>query len=138
MYDFKIHSKIDDLLYTGLPRKSKEDYQFGLRLTANAAAIHDLFQELYGHHTDNHLFFDQLLETIFAAYKNRPAQLKAKDIKKLRQENWFLSNQLAGMSLYVDRFCGAIPKLETKIPYFKELGVNLLHLMPLFESPKGE
>jgi len=138
MYDFKIHSKIDDLLYTGLQGKSKEDHQFGLRLTANAAAMHDLFQQLYGHHAESALFFDQMLETILAAYKNRPSLLKLKDLKKLRQEHWFLSNQLAGMSLYVDRFCGAIAGLEDKIPYFKDLGVNLLHLMPLFESPKGE
>ena len=42
------------------------------------------------------------------------------------------------MSLYVDRFCGTLPKLEEKLDYFSELGVNLLHLMPLFESPVGE
>ncbi|MEP6927732.1 MAG: amylosucrase, partial [Ginsengibacter sp.] len=52
--------------------------------------------------------------------------------------NWFLSNELAGMSLYVDRFCDNISSLEKKISYFKELGVNVLHLMPLFESPTGE
>ena len=42
------------------------------------------------------------------------------------------------MSLYVDRFCGSIADLEEKISYFKELGVNVLHLMPLFASPSGE
>ncbi len=42
------------------------------------------------------------------------------------------------MSLYVDRFCGSLQNLESKLDYFSELGVNLLHLMPLFESPEGE
>ena len=49
-----------------------------------------------------------------------------------------MSNELAGMSLYVDRFCGSISNLEEKLIYFKELGINVLHLMPLFESPEGE
>ena len=28
--------------------------------------------------------------------------------------------------------------LLSKLPYFQELGVNYLHLMPIFESPEGE
>jgi amylosucrase len=42
------------------------------------------------------------------------------------------------MSLYVDRFCGDLQSLPGKLPYLKDLGVNLLHLMPLFQSPEGE
>ncbi|MDQ6902492.1 MAG: alpha-amylase family glycosyl hydrolase, partial [Bacteroidota bacterium] len=80
----------------------------------------------------------ELLETIRSAHKNRPKNLQRKDLDKLKKENWFLSNSLAGMSLYVDRFCGNILNLEEKLSYFKDLGVNVLHLMPLFESPQGE
>eukprot|EP01136_Pigoraptor_vietnamica_P033908 Opistho-1_new@97274 len=42
------------------------------------------------------------------------------------------------MSLYVDRFCGGLANLSGKLPYLKELGVNFLHLMPVFQSPEGE
>ena len=42
------------------------------------------------------------------------------------------------MSLYVDRFAGNLNGLQKKLNYFKKLGVNFLHLMPLFESPEGE
>ena len=42
------------------------------------------------------------------------------------------------MSLYVDRFCGNLKNLSGKLDYFGELGVNFLHLMPMFESPEGE
>ena len=28
--------------------------------------------------------------------------------------------------------------LGSKLAYFKKLGVNFLHLMPVFESPEGE
>ncbi len=39
------------------------------------------------------------------------------------------------MSLYVDLFAGNLQNLAEKLPYFEKLGVNLLHLMPVFESP---
>ena len=42
------------------------------------------------------------------------------------------------MSLYVDRFCGNLKNLESKLDYFEKLGVNFLHLMPVFESPEDE
>ena len=64
--------------------------------------------------------------------------LKERDEQKAKQDHWFLSNEITGMSLYVDRFCGNLQKLGDKLDYFEKLGVNLLHLMPLFESPAGE
>ena len=42
------------------------------------------------------------------------------------------------MSLYVDRFCGNLQNLTTKLDYLEKLGVNFLHLMPIFESPGNE
>ncbi|MFX5956992.1 alpha-amylase family glycosyl hydrolase, partial [Acinetobacter baumannii] len=42
------------------------------------------------------------------------------------------------MSLYVDRFCGNLQNLPSKLPYLKNLGINFLHLMPLFKSPATE
>jgi amylosucrase len=138
MYDFKIHSKIENLIAKRFPEKLFGDNLFFSRLIANASAIHSLFYELYGEQSTGDSFFDILLATMITAHKNRASPLQKKDIKKLEKENWFLSNELAGMSLYVDRFCGNISDLEGKIPYFEELGVNVLHLMPLFESPSGE
>ena len=42
------------------------------------------------------------------------------------------------MSLYVDRFAGSISKMHDKLPYLKDLGVNFLHFLPLFDSPEDE
>ena len=35
-------------------------------------------------------------------------------------------------------FCGNLKNLSGKLDYFNELGVNLLHLMPVFQSPEGQ
>ncbi len=138
MYDHNIHSQV-----AGLAAKNKLDQKgidnlFYTRLIANASSIHSLFHDLYGEHENNSKKFAELLETIMSAFIGRPKRLHKQDKRKYKKGNWFLSNKLAGMSLYVDRFCGTIAELENKLDYFEELGVNVLHLMPLFESPEGE
>jgi amylosucrase len=107
------------------------------------AAMEDikmLFDRLYANHPDYEICFTQLLEIIDSAFLDRNNDLKKLDRTKTKhkEEKWFLSNKLCGMSLYVDRFCGNIKNLSEKLPYFEELGVNFLHLMPVFESPKNE
>ena len=42
------------------------------------------------------------------------------------------------MMLYVDLFAGNLRGLVQKIPYLKDLGVNYVHLMPLFDCPAKE
>lgn len=118
--------------------KSDKDELFYQRLTAGSSYILELYKTLYGQHPEHHKVFDILIDTIIKAYTDRSAKLKKQDIDKLEQRGWFLSNELAGMSLYVDRFCGDLEKLSGNLDYFDKLGVNVLHLMPLFESPEGE
>lgn len=109
---------------------------FYTRFTANASAIDELYRELYGElNTET---FQQLITIITDAYRKRPLFLQEKDARKAVEGQWFLSNRLTGMSLYVDRFCGSLENLPSKLDYFENLGVNLLHLMPLFQSPPGE
>ena len=138
MYDFKLHSKLENIIADQLPEKSIENNLFCSRFIANASFIRSLYYGIYGGHARADIFFDKLLATIITAFEDRNLPLKQKDISKLQKGNWFLSNDLAGMSLYVDRFCGSISNLEEQLSYFEELGVNLLHLMPIFESPEGE
>jgi amylosucrase len=137
VYEYKLHSHINDLMQQHSIDLTAEN-PFCTRFIANAAAIEALYKELYQFHPDAKIAYKDLLITIINAHKKRSKILIAKDEAKEKKEGWFLSNQLAGMSLYVDRFCGNIKNLETKIDYFEKLGVNLLHLMPLFESPQGE
>ncbi len=110
------------------------------RLAAAMPDIEMLFNKLYADHPDYKTSFTQLLQIIDIAFLNRSNDLKKLDRVKTKnkEEKWFLSNKLCGMSLYVDRFCGNIKKLSNKLPYFEYLGVNFLHVMPIFESPKNE
>jgi amylosucrase len=116
----------------------KKDKGFAERLQAHLPKIHRLFGEIYGGCLDAEQQFIELLRSLILAHQNREPGLKKRDEHKADQGVWFLSNQLAGMSLYVDRFAGSLKTMPTKLSHLEELGVNFLHLMPIFESPAGE
>ncbi|MFN8253249.1 MAG: alpha-amylase family glycosyl hydrolase [Ferruginibacter sp.] len=138
MYDSQLHQQISQGLKKSRIDIGNSDNMFYTRFVANATAIQFLYKELYGMHPDGEKNFKRLIDVMAQAYLQRPAQLKQRDEEKEKKGNWFLSNEIAGMSLYVDRFCGKLENLPGKLSYFKELGVNFLHLMPVMESPAGE
>ena len=116
------------------------DQFFKSRFQSSLGELSNLYNLLYAYHPYSKDGFEKLLETIEHAFAIRRDFLKERDVQKLETEpeHWFLSNRLCGMSLYVDRFCGSLIELKKKLDYFEKLGVNLLHLMPVFESPEGE
>ena len=138
MYQHSLHQQINNALQEKNIDLAGPDNAFYTRFIANAASLEALYKELYGSHPYGADCFKELLQTIINAYESRPLSLKGRDVEKERQGNWFLTSDITGMSLYVDRFCGNLKNLGNKLDYFEELGVNLLHLMPLMESPAGE
>lgn len=135
MYHTDLHPEILQVL---LEKKQENDLAFITRLMANAATIHSLYHEIYGAHPDAGSNFRQLIEIVINAAAERPAAWRKKDAIKAQKTPWFVSNELAGMSLYVDRFCENLKNLPEKLDYLHNLGVNLLHLMPIFQSPPHE
>lgn len=136
MYHRNLHPQINAIL--AQEGMGIEGNLFYARLMANATAMRILYRELYEDHPLFEQGFEQLIHVIAEAARNRPAFLKRKDELKAQKEHWFLSNEIAGMSLYVDRFCGNLTQLGNKLEYFERLGVNFLHLMPIFQSPAKE
>ena len=114
--------------------------KFSERFQYASNDILNLHGKLYKNHPEYEANYNDLLRIIEKAFAARSLILKEQDIYKLKQQDghWFLSNAICGMSLYVDRFCGNLLNLADKLDYFKDLGINLLHLMPVFESPAGE
>jgi len=110
---------------------------FEKRLATNLSLIKTQFFSLY-QDTEHKAYFFTLLDTLETLFKNRPAELKKQDIERLNSGNWYQSEKMVGMQLYVDRFNKNINGLKEKLPYFEDLGINLLHLMPITTRPSGE
>lgn len=102
------------------------------------SAVHDLYYQLYEHHDHAMGSLVTLQDVVLRASRIRSAELQSKDQSKADRDGWFLSNDLCGMSLYVDRFATDIKGLQRKLDYLQQLGINVLHLMPIFQSPPGE
>ena len=118
------------------PEKANLKELFDLRLSTNLSIIQNLFLSLYPEPILPNSF--PLLELLPELFKKRPVNLQIQDLKRLKNVNWYQSEKMVGMQLYVDHFNKDLKGLETKIPYFEKLGVNLLHIMPVTTRPKGE
>jgi len=110
---------------------------FEARLRREWARLFGLLLALYG---DNYDFFYQLEQILLAAGRSwlaRPDWLKQLDARRAAEPEWFQSQGMVGGVLYVDLFGGDLAGLREHLPYFKQLGLTYLHLMPLFDAPKG-
>jgi amylosucrase len=111
---------------------------FEARLSSEFPRLFELLFQLYGHRYDFYYYLQQLVDTLAQGYSQRSRALKNKDKKRLAEPHWYQSQNMLGMACYVDLFAGDLVKLQAKIPYLKKLGVTYLHLMPLYDAPKGD
>ncbi len=114
------------------------DDAFRGRFDAQFPRLHGLFTRLYGERPDGQ---EQLAATVAAAsvsWNARPLELKVRDAQREADAGWFQSERMLGGVAYVDRFAGNLAGIRDQIPYFRELGLTYLHLMPLFDAPDGD
>ncbi len=114
----------------------KKTTLFENRLFALFNPVFERFEKLYGKSEGFEDHLKALISTMIKNYLARPAALRKSDAEREARPDWFRSEQTTGMMLYADRFNKDLNGLIDKIDYFEELGVNLLHLMPVLESPK--
>ncbi len=108
------------------------------RLQRYFPSLFSLYFGLYGTRYDFFFHLEDLLVSLARAWFQRPEELRALDHARETNPLWFQSNQMLGGVCYVDLFANDLEGVKSKIPYFKELGLTYLHLMPLFKAPEGE
>ena len=113
------------------------DAPFARRFAAHFPTLHPLFVQLYGERDDGLEQLAAVIAEAAASWSSRPLELKARDDLREQNPDWYLSNQMLGGVCYVDKYAGTLQGVRDSIPYFEELGLTYLHLMPLFESPEG-
>ncbi|MBD2176697.1 alpha-amylase [Pseudanabaena sp. FACHB-1998] len=139
MYEQISHSLLNSILDDLKPEIRRQDLRhFYTRLGANFYAIHSLFYTLYGHRNDFKLQMLRLVETMAKGYIERSAELERLDILREQDHNWFLSQKWVGMALYSNGFADNLKDLASKSSYFQELGINLVHIMPILKCPEGK
>ena len=138
MYEQVSHTLLNDILNRIKPEIADQDIRhFYTRLGANFYGIHSLFYKLYGERDDFVDQAQQLVEIMAMQYIKRPDNLHQLDLQREKEYNWFLSQQMVGMALYCKGFAGNLKNLKERLNYFQELGVNLVHVMPILQCPEG-
>ena len=120
-------------------QSNPEDWTYFLtRLSKYFLDLFTILRHLYGDQYDFFYHVESLLNILAQSWAGRPQQLKALDAEREANPLWFQDHKMLGGVCYVDLFAGDLDSLREKIPYFKELGLTYLHLMPLFQSPDGQ
>ena len=138
MYEQISHSLLNRILDELKPEIRARDLRhFYTRLGANFYAIHSLFHHLYGKRDDFERQMVRLVEVMAINYLKRDKALKRLDIEREADHNWFLSQEWVGMALYSDGFAGNLQGMRDRLAYLQELGINMVHVMPILQCPQG-
>ncbi len=95
-----------------------------------------LLLELYGTHYAFFYHLENILKSVAQVYIDRSPNLHTLDAQREAEPLWFQAEQMMGGVCYVDLFAENLAGVREKLPYFKELGLTYLHLMPLFQAPE--
>lgn len=107
------------------------DELFQARLQKHHNELRWLYMELY----ENDSMFAELTARMYDFYKERNRDLKQRDAARIANPDWYRTNEMTGMMLYIDNFAGNINGVRKKLSYFKECHVNCVHLMPFLDTP---
>ncbi len=111
---------------------------FRARLDQHFPRLFEHLLTLYGRQYDFFYYLEELVVNMARQWLKRPRALKALDAERESHPDWFQSHEMIGGVCYVDLFAGDLRGLHQKIPYFQELGLTYLHLMPLFKTRPEE
>ena len=107
------------------------DYKLIYRsqLERHEAELKELYMGLY----ENEAMYDSLLAGLEDYHARRSEGLKARDAEK-GGTDWYKSEDLLGMMLYIDNFAGNLQGVREKIGYLESANVNYIHLMPFLDT----
>ncbi len=108
------------------------------RLKAHFGQLFQYYYQLYSNHYDFFFHLEDLLIRLAEKSLNRPEHLRELDLLRESNPNWFQENTMLAGVCYADLFAGSLEGIRAKIPYFQELGLTYLHIMPIYAMPEGE
>ena len=130
--------RMEDAYAAKLAGSRIEWNHFTRRLDREWGRLFGYLHDLYGWQYDFFYTLEQVLDLLTRYWLDRPRGLHRLDARREAEPDWYLSEEMVGIVLYVDLFSDNLAGLFNHIPYFEKLGVNYLHLMPLFLVPHGE
>lgn len=102
---------------------------FRSRLERHNNELRELYMALYS----NEVMYQELLENLHRIFLQRSQALHQRDAEK-GGTDWYKSEELLGMMLYIDNFAGNLRGVREKLGYLERANVNYIHLMPFLDT----
>ena len=134
----RILPRVEETLKPEIEKDRLGWQQFISRLQKSFLVLFTLYTHVYSDRYDFFFHLEDLILSIARLWFCRSQDLRELDLVRESNPRWFESHQMLGAVCYVDLFAENLEGLRARIPYFRELGINYLHLMPLFQAPAGE
>lgn len=109
---------------------------FRLRVARSLEDLAAPLTRLHGPRADD--LVERVLLTCARAWRDRPAPLRAADLRADLEPDWFLRQDRVGYQAYADRFAGDLRGVVDHLDHLRDLGVTYLHLMPLLRPRPGD
>lgn len=123
--------------YVAARDAQRDDQVYARRLALEYERLWACWTALYGENAVSVSQFERLLDRIWAAYQERPADLKQLDAERVNAGAWYADGTRVGYQLYLDRFAGNLRAMIDELDYLQSLGVNLVHIMPFLDVAEG-
>lgn len=125
----KVETKKTDAPKISVRPENKSVYQ--ARLDRHIDELKWLYCELYQDNSSVMMHLNDLLTNLWKFYDARNTNLKASDLSREKDPNWYKHNNLTGMKMSVNSFVKTWDDLANKLDYIQECNVNCLHLTSL-------
>jgi len=102
---------------------------FCARLERCERELKELYMGLYGNET----MYDSLIGGMLEFFGQRSSRLKVRDTEK-GGTDWYKSEELLGMMLYIDNFAENLKGVQEKLGYLEKANINYIHLMPFLDT----
>lgn len=113
-------------------QKKEKKQNFDKKYIDQLMDIRAKYERLY---PNSEASFNQLIQVMESYYEAREKSLLINDEEGTK---WMHAGDTVGMMLYVDLFSGNLKALKKHIDHFVDLGVTLIHFMPLLMPREGE
>ena len=98
------------------------------RIKTHFPRLFQLLYQLYGNQYDFFYHLENILAIVTQKWLERSDNLKALDVMRQSDPQWYQSHRMLGAMCYVDLFADNLQRIRERIPYLTELGITYLHL----------
>ena len=108
------------------------DRTFSKRLFKHLDELKTLYDQLY----NDESAFAEFCDGLSRYFEKRPESLRNIDAKRVKNPNWYMSQDMAGLELHMENDVRTFRDVQSVLGYYSKIGYNILDLGFILSTPK--